>query len=135
LLLCLYRARVDQPPVKRADERTIDPVVEAAVRLGGHPRVEEHEAAAMACVRLRGKAVPIAMREHGELRRTAEIARIERLFRLRVVVVPETSDALPPRLFDRRRHQYVSLFSIVSSAVARQSAMRWPACPSPYSRS
>ncbi len=129
-LLVLDRVLVDQAAVERADERTIDAVVEAAVGLRGHSRVEKHEPAAAARVRLRGIPVAIAVRQRDKLRRAAQVAGGQRQLRLRRIVVVERGN---PRVPIRRYGdgQYVSLFSIFSSAPARQSAMRAPALPSP----
>ena len=53
-LLLLNGARVDQPAVERADQRTVGARVEVAVRRRGHDRIEKDQAAAAAA----GRAVP-----------------------------------------------------------------------------
>jgi hypothetical protein len=131
-LLALDGLRIDRPAMKRADERPVDAVIEARVCGRRHPRVEKHQTARGAGVRFGGKAIAIAMGDHHERRAAAQVARGDRFLRLRGIVVGEGSDPLRPIRRDGHRHQYVNRFSMVSAAVARQSAIRWPARPSPY---
>jgi hypothetical protein len=91
--------------VKGADQRTIDAVVKAAVRCGGHARIEEHQAAAAAGTRLRRVAVAIALRNRHEHVGAAQIARVQEVLWLPGVVVAKILDALEPVGRNDRLHQ------------------------------
>src|SRR5258705_10939499 len=78
-LLVLDGAGVDHTAMERADQRAVDAVVEPAVRLRRHARVEEHQAALTAGVRLRRISVAIAVRQDDELGGATQVAGGQRL--------------------------------------------------------
>ena len=106
LLLRLNRVGVDQPAVERADQRPVDPVVEPAVGLAGHARVEEHQPAPAAGVRLGRVAVAIALGDDNEAIGAAQVAGLDRACRLGGVVEAERRDAgAAAGRWSGRRHQ------------------------------
>ena len=102
-LLALDGVRVDQPPVIGADQWAIHALVEPAVCLRGHARVDEHEPAGFAGVRFRGIPVPIAVRHDDERSSAAEVASGDGVARLRTIVVAEGGNPLRAA-FNGQRH-------------------------------
>ena len=95
-LLHLDGLSVDPPSMVRGYERPVRAGIKRSIRLGGHHWVQEHKAAHAAAVPLRRVAVAVAMSQRDELAAAAEIARRDRVLRLRCVLVIDRRNSSAP---------------------------------------